>query len=194
MELTLNKNFYNYICGLLFGGVYETLTAAAIGTAYSKGKGYNDGYGVTIPAPMTDTSGASKDGLYFTSYSSSNLPWNHSFFFFNYNGAGDITFSAGSGSTAATINDTALATPNANITAAVIAGERDTATSIIYTVQFSAASEQTFREIGLQRQITTGNNIRSSVLLGRCVFDEDITLDANTSKTVQVRLAMPTLE
>lgn len=195
MELVLNKNFYNYIGCILFGGVYQATEAAAIGTAYTSGRGYNDGYGVTLPCPMTDTSGANKSGVYFTSYSSNNIPYMHTFFYFNAdNVARHPHFTCGSGVTAATIDDTALVTPNANITATIDTGKRDTATSMIYTVTFSASSEQTLREIGLEQQLSTANNTYSPVLFGRAVFDEDIVLDANTSKTVQVRLALPTLE
>lgn len=195
MELVLNKNFYNYIGCILFGGVHQANTAAAIGTVYTSGRGYNDGYAVTLPCPLTDTSGANKNGVYFSSYSSNTVPYMHTFFYFNAdNVARHPHFTCGSGATPAMIDDTSLVTPNANITAAIDTGKRDTTTSIIYTVTFSASTEQTLREIGLEQEICTANNTYSPVLFGRAVFDEDIILDANTSKTVQIRLALPTLE
>jgi hypothetical protein len=198
MDLTFNKNFYNYLGNILFSGFSNG--PMQIGTSYLYSDGYTSGY--TFQCDVTDTDGNSYAGIWYQVITSkAGSGYNHSLAVFNKtedNYFRNIRFVCGSGNTAATVNDTALATANTNITATIDSGKRDTANSFIYTVTFTAATEQTLREIGLVRNLVvtpSGSTAASAheILFARGVFETPITLDENTTKTVQIRLALPTL-
>ena len=188
MDLVLNKNFYNYVGCIMFGG--GDGSNQSIGTTYVRAMGYHTGQ---FPCVCTAIDGTAITNLYFRINSSSpNTSYNHSLFSFNYSdsdGVRCIKFICGSGTTAATVDDTALVTPNSNITATIDTGKRDTANSMIFTVTFSASTEQILNEIGLVRELYTG--IYYPTLLGRAVLDEPVTLDSEHSLTLQIRLSLP---
>jgi len=196
-ELVLNKNFYNYANAILFGG-FSNNQNVSIGTVYTSGRGYHTSNGGDVQTQMKTTSGGDATAVYFGTYSAAQNNWNHSFFYFNvadqgYNGG--VYFGGGSDDTTpATIDDTNLISPNSNITATILNGERESYTSILYTVQFSASSEQVLSEVGLFRSIYSkvGNSTTYyNYLLGRCKLDNPITLDAGNSVTLQIRISLP---
>lgn len=197
-DLVLNKNFYNYVGVMLFSGVYISGNdgAAQIGTQYASGLGYSVGANnARLKCSLIDIDGVSVTDLWSPTPMSRFSAYNFSLFSFNATNASytlNTTFSAGLSNTAATVNDIALVSPNTNITANIILGQRDTYNSLIYTVQFSASSEQTLNEIGFNKEvILDGNYTTKTIMLGRAVLDEPVTLDAEHSLTLQVRLSLP---
>lgn len=192
MDLVLNKNFYNYVGCVMFGGVYQTTTAAQIGTGYPKGSGYNDGYTNTLPCPLIGQDSTVYQGWYWSSYSSKAAPWIHTFFCFNHWVDCSVSFVAGSDNTTATVDDTSLISLNSNITTTIESGKRDTTTSILYTVNFSSSSPQVLGEFGLQRPVSISSNSSPQILFARCALENPITLneDNNYSVTLQIRISL----
>ena len=199
MDLVLNKNFYNYVGVMLFSGVYTSGNAgeAQLHTPYAAGLGYSVGASnAFLKCDFTDINDDSITDIWCPSPQSRFSAYNFSLFSYNVTNASyalNVTFNAGSdNNTAATVNSTSLILPNSNITATVLLGERDTYTSMIYTVQFSSQTSQTLGEVGFNKDvILDGNYTTKTIMLGRCVLDDDIPLDSEHSVTLQIRLSLP---